>query len=160
MMENNVIVGLGELLWDVFPDRKVPGGAPANFAYHVGQLGLPGCVVSAVGRDALGAELLNVLKSKELGSYVEEVPFPTGTVQVTLDDAGVPQYEICEGVAWDNIPSQLYTLLYQRFCIMTGFPSHKKRIYWMRFNYGLSFSYQTRCIIIKQQCFNYMLGIC
>ena len=104
MMENNVIVGLGELLWDVFPDRKVPGGAPANFADHVGQLGLPGCVVSAVGRDALGAELLNVLKSKELGSYVEEVPFPTGTVQVTLDDAGVPQYEICEGMAWDNIP--------------------------------------------------------
>ena len=103
-MEKKVIVGIGELLWDVFPDRKAAGGAPANFACHAMQLGCHGYAVSAVGQDALGAELLAELQEKDLSLCVEQVPYPTGTVQVTLDGAGVPQYEICEGVAWDNIP--------------------------------------------------------
>ena len=103
-MNNNVFVGMGEALWDVLPEGKKIGGAPANFAYHVSQFGLPSCVVSAVGDDALGDEILENLTSKGLKQLIEKVPYPTGTVQVEIDQAGVPQYEIKENVAWDNIP--------------------------------------------------------
>ncbi len=103
-MEKEIIVGLGEILWDVFPDRKVLGGAPANFAHHVSQLGYEGYAVSAIGKDDLGEEIRRTLAGRELNLLAEEVPFPTGTVQVSLDAQGVPQYEIREGVAWDNIP--------------------------------------------------------
>lgn len=101
---NNVIVGMGEALWDVLPEGKKIGGAPANFAYHVSQFGLDSCVVSAIGDDALGAEILENFNQKELNHLIETVPYPTGTVQVEIDQAGVPQYEIKENVAWDNIP--------------------------------------------------------
>ena len=101
---NNVVVGMGEALWDVLPEGKKIGGAPANFAYHVSQFGLTSCVVSAVGPDALGKEIQENLTSKGLNHPIAEVPYPTGTVQVEIDQAGVPQYEIKENVAWDNIP--------------------------------------------------------
>ena len=101
---NNVGVGMGEALWDVLPEGKKIGGAPANFAYHVSQFGLTSCVVSAVGPDALGKEIQENLTSKGLNHLIAEVPYPTGTVQVEIDQAGVPQYEIKENVAWDNIP--------------------------------------------------------
>lgn len=95
---------MGEALWDVLPEGKKIGGAPANFAYHVSQFGLPSCVVSAVGEDALGKEIVDNFTSKGLNQLIAEVPYPTGTVQVEIDQAGVPQYEIKENVAWDNIP--------------------------------------------------------
>lgn len=95
---------MGEALWDVLPEGKKIGGAPANFAYHVSQFGLTSCVVSAVGPDALGKEIQENLTSKGLNHLIAEVPYPTGTVQVEIDQAGVPQYEIKENVAWDNIP--------------------------------------------------------
>ncbi len=98
------VVGLGEALWDMLPTGKQLGGAPANFAYHVSQLGLPGHAISAVGDDELGREIVNKLSQKELAFTLPTVNYPTGTVQVTLDAAGIPQYEIKEGVAWDNIP--------------------------------------------------------
>jgi Sugar kinases, ribokinase family len=101
---NNIIVGLGEALWDMLPEGKKIGGAPANFAYHVSQFGLESCVVSAIGNDALGNEILDVFHEKNLKYQLEKVDFPTGTVQVELDAEGVPCYEIKEGVAWDNIP--------------------------------------------------------
>lgn len=101
---NNYVVGMGEALWDVLPEGKKIGGAPANFAYHVSQFGLPSCVVSAVGEDALGKEIVDNFTSKGLNQLIAEVPYPTGTVQVEIDQAGVPQYEIKENVAWDNIP--------------------------------------------------------
>lgn len=104
---NHIVVGMGEALWDVLPEGKKLGGAPANFAYHVSQFGLGSRVVSAVGDDKLGHEILNNFREKGLDCLIETVPYPTGTVQVTLDDAGVPCYDIKEGVAWDNIP---YTL--------------------------------------------------
>ena len=91
-------------MWDMLPEGKKLGGAPANFAYHVSQFGLESSVVSSVGRDALGNEIMDILRSKNLDRHVSEVDYPTGTVQVTLDSAGVPCYEIKEGVAWDNIP--------------------------------------------------------
>lgn len=98
------VVGMGEALWDVLPEGKKIGGAPANFAYHVSQFGLPSCVVSAVGNDALGKEIVENFTSKGLNQLIAEVPYPTGTVQVEIDPAGVPQYDIKENVAWDNIP--------------------------------------------------------
>jgi len=101
---NKVIVGIGEILWDVFPDRKILGGAPANFAYHVTQFGYDGYALSAIGKDLSGNEILENLAEKKMNYLLERTDYPTGTVQVTLDQAGVPHYEICENVAWDFIP--------------------------------------------------------
>lgn len=100
----NTVVGLGEILWDIFPERKVLGGAPANFAYHVSQFGFNGYAVSAIGNDLLGKEILKSLEEKELNYLIEQTDFPTGTVKVQLDGRGIPTYEITENVAWDNIP--------------------------------------------------------
>ena len=100
----DIVVGMGEALWDILPEGKKIGGAPANFAYHVSQFGLHSCVVSAVGDDALGKEIISNLVSKGVEYLIEEVPYPTGTVQVEIDRDGIPQYEIKENVAWDNIP--------------------------------------------------------
>lgn len=101
---NNLIIGMGEALWDVLPTGKKIGGAPANFAFHVSQFGLPSCVVSAIGDDTLGNEIIENFTSKGLNQHIEKVPYPTGTVQVEIDQAGIPQYDIKENVAWDNIP--------------------------------------------------------
>lgn len=101
---NDLVVGMGEALWDVLPEGKKIGGAPANFAYHVSQFGLPSCVVSAVGDDDLGREIIENFTDKGLKQLIADVPYPTGTVQVEIDQSGVPQYEIKENVAWDNIP--------------------------------------------------------
>ena len=99
-----VIVGIGEILWDMLPSGKALGGAPANFAYHAGRLGEEGWAVSAVGDDALGREILDLVASKGLHSLIAVTDKPTGTVQVSLDARGVPAYNIMEDVAWDNIP--------------------------------------------------------
>lgn len=104
MNSQPIVVGMGEALWDVLPEGKKLGGAPANFAYHVSQFGLESRVVSAVGQDKLGAEILDNFRQKQLYGLIETVPYPTGTVQVELDAEGVPCYDIKEGVAWDNIP--------------------------------------------------------
>jgi fructokinase len=101
---NFAVVGIGEVLWDIFPEHKIPGGAPANFAYHASQFGFKSYVVSAVGKDLLGKEILKIFAEKELGLLIESVDYPTGIVKVELNDKGIPQYEICENVAWDNIP--------------------------------------------------------
>ena len=101
---SKIVVGLGEALWDILPEGKKIGGAPANFAYHVSQFGIDSCAVSAIGDDALGDELLENFNKKEIKYMIEKVPYPTGTVQVEIDQAGIPQYEIKENVAWDNIP--------------------------------------------------------
>ena len=87
---NEMVVGMGEALWDVLPEGKKIGGAPANFAYHVSQFGLPSRVVSAVGEDKLGTEILDNFREKKLNCMIEQVPYPTGTVQVELDAEGVP----------------------------------------------------------------------
>ena len=98
------IVGLGEALWDCLPEGKKLGGAPANFAYHAGQFGFPTLAVSALGEDALGEETIAALEEHRLSYLMPRIPYPTGTVQVTLDEQGIPTYNIREGVAWDNIP--------------------------------------------------------
>ena len=99
-----VIVGIGEILWDMLPSGKALGGAPANFAYHAMRLGEEGWAVSAVGDDALGREILDIVASKKLNSLIALSDKPTGTVEVELDARGVPTYNIMEDVAWDNIP--------------------------------------------------------
>ena len=101
---SQLVVGMGEALWDMLPEGRKLGGAPANFAYHVSQFGLDSRVVSAVGNDELGNEILANFAEKQLECQIEKVAYPTGTVLVTLDEKGVPCYEIKEGVAWDNIP--------------------------------------------------------
>ena len=103
-MDNKLIVGIGEALWDVLPEGNKLGGAPANFAYHVSQFGLDSCVVSAIGEDRLGEEIIEQLNERDVKRHIDTVPYPTGTVQVELDQDGVPQYDIKENVAWDNIP--------------------------------------------------------
>ena len=98
------VIGIGEALWDVLPEGKKLGGAPANFAYHARQFGLEGIAVSAIGHDALGEEIVEAFEEHQLPYHLARVDYPTGTVQVTLDEQGVPQYEIKTDVAWDNIP--------------------------------------------------------
>ena len=104
METKRYVVGLGEVLWDVLPEGKKLGGAPANFAYHAGQFGLDTIAISALGEDALAEETIDALKEHNLNYLMPRVPYPTGTVQVTLAEGGIPTYDIKEGVAWDNIP--------------------------------------------------------
>lgn len=98
-----IIVGIGELLWDMLPTGKRAGGAPVNLVFHATQLGAQGCAISAVGRDDLGDELLNVMDAHSIKYILPRVDYPTGTVQVTLKQ-GIPSYDIVENVAWDYIP--------------------------------------------------------
>ena len=99
-----VIVGIGEILWDMLPSGKALGGAPANFAYHAMRLGEEGWAVSAIGDDELGREIMDIVGSKGLKNIISVTDKPTGTVEVELDGRGVPTYNIMEDVAWDNIP--------------------------------------------------------
>ena len=103
-MKKKVIVGIGEILWDMLPTGKALGGAPANFAYHAQRLGEEGWAVSAIGDDPLGAEIMDIVTDKKLRNIIAVTDEPTGTVQVSLDEKGVPSYNIMEDVAWDNIP--------------------------------------------------------
>lgn len=118
----NIVVGMGEALFDCLPEGKKIGGAPANFAYHVSQFGFQSCVVSAVGNDEDGDEILRIFNQRGLNMQIERVPFPTGTVQVTLDEKGIPTYDIKQGVAWDNIPftDELKELAHQTRAVCFG----------------------------------------
>lgn len=101
-MDKPIVIGIGEYLWDVLPTGKKAGGAPVNFAYHASQNGTDAWGISAVGDDELGNELLEVTESFGIKMEVTKVDYPTGTVQVTLEN-GQPKYDICENVAWDHI---------------------------------------------------------
>jgi len=107
-----VVVGLGEILWDLLPTGKQLGGAPANFAYHAHALGAESYVVSAIGKDALGQEIIDHLQRLNLDTqYIAVDPRrPTGTVEVKLDTEGKPQFIIHQDVAWDFIPCEDKTL--------------------------------------------------
>lgn len=104
-MKNNkpLVVGIGELLWDVFPDQKKAGGAPINFVYHATQMGAEGCAISAVGNDVSGTEIIQELEKNKICNYIELTGHPTGSVLVELNN-GSPTYTIIEGVAWDYLP--------------------------------------------------------
>ena len=98
------VIAIGEIVWDCLPAGKQLGGAPLNFAFFAKELGAESYVVSAVGKDILADEALD--KASETGvnlDHVQHNDLPTSRVMVTLDDKGVPQYDIVEGVAWDAI---------------------------------------------------------
>ena len=105
MMDQNrrVIVGLGELVWDLLPTGKQLGGAPANFVYNANCLGDLGLVATAVGNDQLGRQIIDRFRRIPLSlDYLQVLPdHPTGTVPVEVDDGGQPTFSITQGVAWD-----------------------------------------------------------
>lgn len=101
---NKLIIGLGEVLWDILPEGKQLGGAPTNFAYHMGQFGFNSKVVSAIGKDKLGDEVIDFMTNREIDHYLALADYPTGTVEVKLNNEGIPTYQIKEKVAWDYIP--------------------------------------------------------
>lgn len=103
-MSRHIVVGLGEVLWDIFPDERRLGGAPANVAYHVEVLGEEGVISSRVGSDDLGSELVTQLSDRGLrtDAIQTDPELPTGTVQVTFEK-GDPRFEITENVAWDAL---------------------------------------------------------
>lgn len=102
-MGQSLILGLGELLWDCFPDGERPGGAPANFAYHAAQLGYQGGVLSRVGADERGTKLIHWLTQKGVRTdWIQRDPdHPTGTVTVDVSQPDHPQFIIHQNVAWD-----------------------------------------------------------
>ncbi|WP_289007074.1 carbohydrate kinase [Parabacteroides sp.] len=104
-MENKkpIVVGIGELLWDVLPTGKRAGGAPINFVYHATQMGAEGYAISAVGNDLSGTEIVQELEKNHISNSLGTVEYPTGSVMVELKE-GIPTYTIIEGVAWDHIP--------------------------------------------------------
>ena len=104
-MQKKIIIGFGEVLWDILGNEKLLGGAPANFGYHCQQLGAEARIVSAIGSDDLGDEIITHFKNKELTTdNLQRSPdHPTGTVTVELDEQGIPSYVIHEQVAWDYI---------------------------------------------------------
>ncbi|SNR56200.1 carbohydrate kinase family protein [Lutibacter flavus] len=96
------VIGIGELLWDVFPEGKELGGAPANFAYHTNFFGGNATIISALGNDEQGKEIRKLLTEKKLNNLISNVDYPTGWVSVELNN-GIPNYIIHENVAWDYI---------------------------------------------------------
>jgi fructokinase len=102
-----LLIGLGELLWDLLPDGPRLGGAPANFAASAGSLGASAAVISRVGNDANGNKARDLLA--KLGLNIEHIQvdemLPTGIVSVSFVDFGQPQYTIQQNVAWDSIES-------------------------------------------------------
>ncbi len=103
-------------MWDLYPDGKFPGGAPANFAYHVHHLGQAAYIISRVGRDSLGEELLERLAMAGLETRLiqRDVTRPTGTVKVKLDRQGNPRFECAEDVAFDHIePAPQWPAFYE-----------------------------------------------
>lgn len=108
-----IVVGIGELLWDMLPSGKKAGGAPINFVYHASCLGAEGYAISAVGDDELGKEIVDELDKNHIQHLIEKVPYPTGTVQVELRE-GIPTYTIHERVAWDHISPTSDRLIWRR----------------------------------------------
>ena len=99
------IIGIGEILWDIYEDEKYLGGAPANFAIHCQQLGDNGIIASRVGNDELGDEITNSLLQRELetGYIQQDSDKPTGSVKVTLDKNGKPKFDCTRDVAFDYL---------------------------------------------------------
>jgi fructokinase len=104
-MQTPQVVCFGEVLWDMLLSGKLPGGAPMNVAYHLNQLGINTAMISRVGKDTFGQELMGFLQKKGVStSYIQtDKTHPTGTVEVTLDPKGSPSYQIMTDVAWDFI---------------------------------------------------------
>jgi len=104
-MKQPSIICFGEVLWDMLPSGKVAGGAPMNVAHHAKQLGAQSTMISSVGRDTLGDDLVDFLNDKGIPTHLVQrsETLPTSVVKVHLDEKGSASYEIVERVAWDDI---------------------------------------------------------
>ena len=103
-MKKPTAVGLGEVLWDMFPEGAMFGGAPANSAAHCAALGADGYMVSSVGKDVLGDSAIEELEGRGLNiDFVARSDYPTGAVEVQVDDEGKASYEFLANVAWDHL---------------------------------------------------------
>jgi fructokinase len=124
MKKGFTIVGLGEVLWDLYPDVQYLGGAPANATIHANRLGANGIVVSAVGQDRLGDALLSCLKEQMIETrYIQRIPdYPTGTVLVQLDANRIPQFTCSNDVAFDYLRwnDSLVALSHQADAVLVG----------------------------------------
>lgn len=124
LSKRHVVVGLGELLWDLLPAGKQLGGAPANFAYITSLLGDHGIPASRLGQDALGAEAIRRLGELALPTEFiqKDAEHATGTVKVEVDRTGQPRFEISESVAWDFLDwtPQWQTLAQQADAVCFG----------------------------------------
>lgn len=109
--DSHPVVGLGEVLWDQFVNNgkksrrgRMLGGAPANFAYHAAQFGHEGLVVSAIGPDRDGSDIISALEDRSLPCHLDRVPYPTGTVDADITNPNAPVYTIHTRSAWSHIP--------------------------------------------------------
>jgi fructokinase len=105
MTRKLVIAGIGEVLWDVYPDAARFGGAPANFACHAAALGAEAWMASTVGVDELGDRALDALEGAgvECGTVERDGEHDTGQVLVTLDSSGHASYKFADDSAWDHV---------------------------------------------------------
>ena len=103
-MKKLKVIAVGEIVWDMLPAGKQLGGAPLNFAFFSKELGAEAYAVSAIGNDVLGDETLAVASATGVNlDYLQRNNLPTSRVLISLDNEGVPQYEIVENVAWDAL---------------------------------------------------------
>ncbi|RBP99150.1 carbohydrate kinase family protein [Bifidobacterium xylocopae] len=102
-MKQPIVLSLGEILWDMLPSGKRAGGAPVNFSYHASKNGAKGYAISAVGRDDLGRELEDAVAKAGVDAFLQHNQWPTSTVEVRLNDQGIPGYVFKEDVAWDHM---------------------------------------------------------
>lgn len=126
------VIGIGEILWDIYPEGKKIGGAPANFAYHISELGHRGIIISRVGNDELGKEIIDFLKKNNLSiKYIQiDKLNPTGSVKVIIDKNNQPNYIVEKNKAWDFLGwnKNYYQLLKKTDAIYFGTISQRNDV--------------------------------
>ena len=98
------ILSIGEILWDIFPDKKILGGAPANFVFHARQFGSDATLFTALGNDQQGLELEEAAAKAGIIMHSSRVNHPTGTADIILNNEQEPTYKLNDNCAWDHIP--------------------------------------------------------
>ena len=98
------ILSIGEILWDIFPDKKILGGAPANFVFHARQFGSDATLFTALGNDQQGIELEENAVKAGIIMQSSRVSHPTGIADIFLNNEQVPTYKLNDNCAWDHIP--------------------------------------------------------
>ena len=117
-----IVVGIGELLWDMLPTGKKIGGAPVNFVYHAAMNGSEGYVITAIGNDTYGDEILSEIEKYGVNVILNRNSYPTGLVNVSLDLSGIAEYDIVENSAWDYLEpnEKAYDIIRRCDCVCFG----------------------------------------
>ena len=125
-----IVAGIGEVLWDVFPENEIFGGAPANFSIHCSGLGANSFVLGSIGCDSRGVKALDFLRRRGVntGLLQRHLEVPTGIVEVNLDPHGQPSYVIEKHSAWD----ELLTVEYLNICLLYTSPSPRDQRGWRK----------------------------